>query len=303
MKEASSTPSLVAGSSSTDRSSEVGDDIATPNPLGASFPPLDGSITTSKEENTTPPSLQQQMPLIQSYIAGQPEQTENEQSQLLRQSLDVLDTDWNLGTMPGDNMEITTKTPIETPEPAASTSITGQVARAAKNVRNALKRPRDKSDVDGQPPATPQRRSTRKPKASPKASGQAFPIKSEAEPSLRQVKSVTMTVSTSSKPTVKKRKIWLDKGLYVGQERHFDPRLTERKNKAKRQSMAQEGEVKKENKYLPRPMFAGEKMLKQVKDFDLPWDLFSQPAARQPRPEHYSKTSKSKLSESHVGAC
>ena len=302
MKEASTPPSLVTGSTITDRSSEVDDENnATPGPLGPSFQPLDGSLV-SKEENFTPTpvqSLSQGMPLLQPSTDDHSSAPNDEQPQLLRQSLDILDTEWKLGTMPGHDVEVSTKTTADTVGPVANNSITGQVSRAAKTLKNKLKRPRATSDVDGdnaEQPMTPTRKSNRKLKASPKASKQAIPIKIKREVRAfkPRVKPATPAVSSSSKPTVKRNKIWLEEGLYVGQERHFNPRLTERKNKAKRQSMAEEGELKKENRVLPRPMFAGERLLEKGREFDLPWDVYSPLPARQPRPEDYRKTSKSK---------
>lgn len=290
----------MTGSTITDRSSDVGDEnSATPGPLGPSFLPIDGSLVSKKENFTPTPvqSLSQEMSLIEPSTVNHSNAPNGGTPQLLRQSLDILDTEWRLGTLPGDEVEVSTKTTADTVGSVADNSITGQVNRVAKNVKNTLKRARATSDVDGEiaeQPMTPSRKSSRKLKASPKASKQAIPIKREVRAFKRRVKPAKPAIPTSSKPTVKRNKIWLEEGLYVGQERHFNPRLTERKNKAKRQSMAEEGEIKKENRFLPRPMFAGERMLEKGREFDLPWDVYSPLPARQPRPEDYRKTSKSK---------
>jgi palmitoyltransferase ZDHHC9/14/18 len=89
-------------------------------------------------------------------------------------------------------------------------------------------------------------------------------------------------------PQMKK---WLGQGLYIGQHRDFDARLTETQNKAKRKAAA-----KQENKILPMPMFAGERLLsvpfKDGRDFKLPFDVYS-PLPRKAKPEDWKKTSRS----------
>jgi palmitoyltransferase ZDHHC9/14/18 len=96
-----------------------------------------------------------------------------------------------------------------------------------------------------------------------------------------------------SQPARRKRKKYLEQGLYVGQFRDFDPRLTESKNKKKLQSMG----GARENPILPRPMFAGEEMLKRERDFVLPYDILS-PLPRDEAPKDWSKLNKSKFTSS-----
>ncbi|OCK89843.1 SET domain-containing protein, partial [Cenococcum geophilum 1.58] len=83
---------------------------------------------------------------------------------------------------------------------------------------------------------------------------------------------------------------WQTQGLYLGQHRDFDARFTESKNQNKGNSAAMG-----ENKILPLPMFAGEKLLllpyKEARDFKLPFDVFS-PLPRKAKPEDWKKTSK-----------
>lgn len=91
------------------------------------------------------------------------------------------------------------------------------------------------------------------------------------------------------KPKVKK---WEEHGLYVGQHREFNPRLTESANRQKRRSL--QG---KENKTLPLPMYAGERLLctdprKEWRDFKLPFDIFS-PLPRKVKVDGWVKLSKS----------
>ena len=72
-----------------------------------------------------------------------------------------------------------------------------------------------------------------------------------------------------------KTKQWLKQGLFVGQERGFDARFTEKRNRARRE--ARQG---KENKVLPLPMFATEIQLESnprivYKAFKLPFDVYN----------------------------
>ena len=89
---------------------------------------------------------------------------------------------------------------------------------------------------------------------------------------------------------LRKEKRWLRSGLYAGQSRNFDPRLTESKNRKKQN--AKEAEPIKENSVLPLPMFAGERLLKYGRDFKLPFDIFSPLPDRQPKPDEWRKTNK-----------
>jgi len=92
------------------------------------------------------------------------------------------------------------------------------------------------------------------------------------------------------KSAVLKRKKYLAQGLYVGQYRDFDPRLTESKNKKKLQSKGKTAE----NSVLPLPMFLGEEILKRDRDFQLPYDVLS-PLPRDEAPKDWSRLSKSKF--------
>jgi palmitoyltransferase ZDHHC9/14/18 len=93
------------------------------------------------------------------------------------------------------------------------------------------------------------------------------------------------------KPKVKK---WEEHGLYVGQHREFNPRLTESANRQKRRSL--QG---KENKTLPLPMYAGERLLctnprKEWRDFKLPFDTFS-PLPKKVKVDGWVKLSKNRF--------
>lgn len=98
-----------------------------------------------------------------------------------------------------------------------------------------------------------------------------------------------------TKPKVKR---WLNSGLYTGQERDLNPRLKHSK-KLKRGSGVggleepTQAEVIKFRKYMPMPMFAGERLLERGRPFSLPYDVFSPLSERQPKPNEWRKTSRS----------
>ncbi|KAF2205891.1 hypothetical protein GQ43DRAFT_467746 [Delitschia confertaspora ATCC 74209] len=90
-----------------------------------------------------------------------------------------------------------------------------------------------------------------------------------------------------------KRKKWEEQGLYVGQHRGFDPRLTEGQNRQKRRLQP------KENKALPLPLFNGERLLsgnpqENHRDFKLPFDVFS-PLPRKIKVDGWVKLSKNRF--------
>ena len=88
----------------------------------------------------------------------------------------------------------------------------------------------------------------------------------------------------------RREKRWLTSGLYAGQVRAFDGRLTESKNKRKQDGKVAEAD--RENAVLPLPMFAGDRLLKLGRDFKLPYSVFSPLPAGQPKPDEWRKTNK-----------
>ncbi|KAF2131957.1 SET domain-containing protein [Dothidotthia symphoricarpi CBS 119687] len=72
-----------------------------------------------------------------------------------------------------------------------------------------------------------------------------------------------------------KTKLWMKQGLYVGQHRDFDARLSESQNRAKKRA-----KKNKESGVLPLPLFAGDRLLTEdpreaFRDFKLPFDTYS----------------------------
>lgn len=91
-----------------------------------------------------------------------------------------------------------------------------------------------------------------------------------------------------------KTKQWLKQGLYVGQERGFDARFTEKRNRARR-----EARQAKESKVLPLPLFATQIQLESnprvvYQSFKLPYDVYH-PLPRKVKVDGWVKLNKSKL--------
>ncbi|KAJ4346197.1 hypothetical protein N0V95_005613 [Ascochyta clinopodiicola] len=91
-----------------------------------------------------------------------------------------------------------------------------------------------------------------------------------------------------------KTKAWLRQGLYVGQHRDFDPRLSEAQNRAKKRARKH-----KENAMLPLPMFAGDRLLSEDprhvhRHFKLPFDTYN-PLPRKVKVDGWVKLSKNRF--------
>jgi palmitoyltransferase ZDHHC9/14/18 len=91
-------------------------------------------------------------------------------------------------------------------------------------------------------------------------------------------------------PKPKGRKKFLTQGLYVGQHRNFDPKLSEASNRKRLQEL----DIPEENRALPLPMFLGEEMLKQDEDYKLPYEVLN-PLPFEEHPKDWSKLSRSKV--------
>ncbi|KAI9796697.1 MAG: hypothetical protein M1833_006037 [Piccolia ochrophora] len=100
----------------------------------------------------------------------------------------------------------------------------------------------------------------------------------------------TSKATSCPSPRRPRTQIRLHHGLYVGQDRDFDPRFTGTKNKQKAAARLSTGE--RQRTYLPLPMFTGQRLLSNGKDFKLPFEVFSPLPPGQPKPEEWRKTQK-----------
>lgn len=99
----------------------------------------------------------------------------------------------------------------------------------------------------------------------------------------------TQEEETESAPVLRRSKRWLAHGLYSGQEPEGIRPTQTKKNKTtfrRRQRDAPRN-------FLPMPMFAGDRLLQNGRDFQLPFDIFSPLPPGQPKPNEWRKTNKS----------
>ena len=99
--------------------------------------------------------------------------------------------------------------------------------------------------------------------------------------------------SPSEEPTIPPRprfkpKVWLTHGLYTGQE---PSDLPPKQRKSKNSSKTSTGPMQR--RILPMPMFAGARLVRNGRDYQLPFDIFSPLPPGQPKPDEWRKTNKS----------
>jgi histone-lysine N-methyltransferase ASH1L len=134
------------------------------------------------------------------------------------------------------------------------------------------------------------------PRTSPRKSLGTFPSAFPSEPVLPEPSLKKRRVTQGDAPLFAEpiqpkapgrrgEKKWLSAGLYVGQLRPLTG------NKNRRKSAAALEEVR-ENKVLPLPMYAGERLLTQGRDFKLPFDVFCPLPNGQPKPDEWKKVNK-----------
>ncbi|KAJ5116422.1 hypothetical protein N7456_000770 [Penicillium angulare] len=84
-----------------------------------------------------------------------------------------------------------------------------------------------------------------------------------------------------------KPKMWLNHGLYSGQEASDSPpKQRKSKNSGKTSSDV------RHRRHLPMPIFAGARLIKNGRDYVLPFDIFSPLPPGQPKPDEWRKTNK-----------
>ncbi|KAL5117655.1 hypothetical protein ACEQ8H_004403 [Pleosporales sp. CAS-2024a] len=100
--------------------------------------------------------------------------------------------------------------------------------------------------------------------------------------------------SEQQQPLQPKTKLWLRQGLYAGQHRDSNPRLSETQNRAKKRA-----KKRQMDEVLPLPMFAADRLLSEdphhvFKDFKLPFDTYH-PLPRKVKVDGWVKLSKNRF--------
>lgn len=228
------------------------------------------------------------------------------EQRLVRESIQMLDLKWKVDAMPGyetkkigpaNGMKRRKSTRLELLERATSmvnvaTTALGKRGREARDVG------REKLQA-----LKGDRRASLRPRGNEVQHEPSFegPLKKRARLETDEMSKAETTTSPTPRKFVPKPKSkrWLSQGLYIGQDRDFDPRFTEAKNKLKKASKS--SEVTKQNAVLPLPMFAGQRLLDLGRVFKLPFGVFSPLPPGQPKPEEWKRTQKSMSFKPPVG--
>ena len=214
------------------------------------------------------------------------------QRQLVQDSIQALDLDWKVDAMPGDRMRHSVKALGGTGRRRSTRLNMLETASSIVDKTKSIlgKRGRDAFELGKDTLQALNRRESLRPREL-NAEG---PVekKTRVSTALDSKRAISPPPKSNQKgPTAPRVKRWLSQGLYVGQDRGFDARLTETKNKLKKASMGPSRLPQRS--VLPLPMFAGERTLELGRDFRLPFHVFSPLPPGQPKPEEWRKTQKS----------
>lgn len=304
-KDPSTTPSLTTATSLTDTSSELTDGSAKADEYIRSSVRSRTSIGSYNENVLS--AKQSRSARKQGTERGNPttsgktlfDDDENaSRERLLQQSVQALDEDWKIGAMPGDNLRLSTRdedgtrrrrsTRLDIMDRASiiiekTATVLGK--RGREHVEAGMEKLQGLKGDHKSPTSKP-----RKPET-PSFEG---PSRKRARFSEVEVENEKSTVSDKGfhKVIRKSAKSWVAQGLYVGQHRSDDARLTETKNKEKK-SCKNQSEAN-ERAVMPMPMWLGDKIIEMGRDFKLPFDVFSPLPPGQPKPDEWKKTQKSR---------
>ena len=216
---------------------------------------------------------------------------------LLQQGVRALDGDWSIGAMPGDNLRLSTEdvegvkkrrsTRLDILDRASSV-IEKTTGVLGKRGRETVKAGMERNQAVKGGNTTPSLRLRDLETPSFEGLSRKRARFSEAEISnKRSAEAGEAWYGTTKKPT----KPWVAQGLYVGQHRSDDARLTGTRNKGRKtfNIRPESGE----RAIMPMPMWIGDKIIELGRDFKLPFDIFSPLPPGQPKPDEWKKTQKS----------
>jgi len=216
------------------------------------------------------------------------------QRRFVQDSIQVLNLDWKVDSMPGDEIkEFTAVAEGLKRRKSTRLEFLDRASTIVEKTKSVLgKRGRDAMGAGKERLQDLGRRASLRPRNQEDTKVEGPPEKKVRIVEDTTAKQELVIADVKRKPVARpKIKRWLSQGLYVGQDRDFDPRLTERKNMAKRASTASQNVQRRPA--LPLPMFAGQRVLEMGRDFKLPFDVFSPLPPGQPKPEEWRKTQKS----------
>ena len=115
----------------------------------------------------------------------------------------------------------------------------------------------------------------------------------EEEEEEEEAKAAVGKLARIAAPTAPRRKHrYLDHGLYVGQQRSSNPTSKPKQN-AKPPSQQNPNE-RRENPFMPMPMYTGEALIERSRDFKLPFNIYGPSPSSKTKPDSYQKRSRSK---------
>ncbi|MCJ1469888.1 hypothetical protein MMC07_008532 [Pseudocyphellaria aurata] len=296
---ASTAPSLTPTTSHTDIASESADSTVKPSPPQRSSERLrkmpqsiknynenvlSGSARISTRRNReTNDSCTVSSEIIVGATVGSKEP-------FLGERAHILDREWSLGVLPMDDLKSSSKE-REGPTRRKSTRLDA-IQKAMKTVEKTKsvlgKRGRENFDIQTR---NGEKRENLRPLGFVTSAIEGPVAKRARLANDSCVKSLASSSDNERILAIRPRmKHWLGQGLYVGQDRNFDPKLTEAKNRLKQSTGKRSNS--RQRAFLPFPMFAGERMLNLGRNFKLPFDVFSPLPPGQPRPEEWKKTHK-----------
>ena len=321
-KDPSTTPSLTTATSLTDTSSDHTDGSAKADDYKRSSARSRTSIGSYKENvlsaKQSRSARRQGADRGTQTISGEmlvdsDENTSRER--LLQQSVQALDEDWNIGAMPGDNLRLSTRdedgvkrrrsTRLDILDQASSiiektTTVLGK--RGRETVEAGVEKIQSMKGLNKAPSLRPREPETSSFEGISRKRARFSEVENSGEKSAE-------SGERGHKVTKKPTKPWVAQGLYVGQHRGDDARLTETENK-ERKCLNNRPEAG-ERSIMPMPMWLGDRMIETGRDFKLPFDVFSPLPPGQPKPDEWKKTQKStsaqiltfKPANTHVQMC
>lgn len=221
--------------------------------------------------------------------------SDSAQEQLMHESEQALNQDWTLGALPGDDLEPPAQKAGPSVRRRRSTGLE-MLEKASDMVENASsvlgKRGRETVDAgkdklkalkgDKRSSLRPRELETQGPTPKKARFTEALDENEEAAPATKPERKVTK----------RQTKRWLSQGLYLGQDRDDDARPSQSKDKAKQD--ANKTSKDQRQPLLPLPMFGGQRLIDNGRDFKMPYTVFNPLPSGQPKPEEWKKTHKSR---------
>ena len=210
--------------------------------------------------------------------------------QLVRDSIQMLDLDWTIEPVP-QNQDVVVKTTSKLVKTRSGldSALLKKVTSAMSRTTSVLgKRSRDAVDIGmSRAHSLGKRASIRVKQQMIKQEDASVEKKPKIASELTEVKAATTTQLARKPVKIPTTKRWLSQGLYMGQDADFDPRMTESKNRIKKNSSSKASI--QQRKILPLPMFAGKRLLEIGRPFQLPFDTFNPLPNGQPKPDEWRK--------------